>query len=85
MCNKKKINKNEKFKNLPLPEQFHQVCTKCDIEKKLFDFEEITNFKLNHKKRYFRKNCKKCQTLKRKEYKSNFYNNQTFKNSSISF
>ena len=74
----KKINKNDKFKNLPLPKQSHQVCTKCDEKKDLFEYEEITNFKLNHKRRFFRKNCKKCQTLKRKQYKANLHANKTF-------
>jgi hypothetical protein len=81
----KKINKNEKFKNLPLPKQSHQVCTICDEKKDLFDFEEITNFKLNHKRRYFRKNCKKCQTLKRRQYKANFHSNKILNNIIISF
>jgi hypothetical protein len=81
----KTINKNEKFKDLPLPKELHGVCTMCNVKKDLFEFEEITNLKLNHKRRFFRKNCKKCQTLKRKQYKENIYANKILNSFIISF
>jgi len=68
-----KIDKDEKFKNLLLPEKIKMVCRICNENKKLNYFEEITNLKLNHKKRYFRKNCKKCQVKKRRNYQNSKY------------